>query len=145
MIGRQGLVRATSLTGFALAGAAACLPSPALADSPPGPFLAFFDWDSVKIESAAAERLDNVVWLFGKIVGNHIVISAHADRSGSETYNLDLSRRRAKVVRGYLVRHGVPEAAISVRAYGETQPLVETEDGVREAQNRYVFVTYIVR
>lgn len=131
--------------GLTFAGAVACLPSPARADSPAGPFLAFFDWDSVKIESAAAERLDNVVWLFGKVVGNGIVISAHTDRSGTEAYNLNLSRRRAKVARDYLVRHGVPEAAISVRAYGETQPLVETEDGVREAQNRYVFVTYIVR
>jgi len=36
------------------------------------------------------------------------------------------------------VRDGVPERDISVVGVGESQPLVRTADGVREAQNRRV-------
>ncbi len=49
-----------------------------------------------------------------------------------------LSRRRAWRVHDWLVDAGVPDAAITVRYYGEDRPLVETEDGVREPQNRRV-------
>ena len=37
-----------------------------------------------------------------------------------------------------LEKRGVPSDAISIAAYGEEKPLVPTEDGVREVQNRRV-------
>ena len=48
------------------------------------------------------------------------------------------SRTRATLVRDYLAGKGVPAAAMTVRAYGETAPIIATEDGVREVQNRRV-------
>jgi OOP family OmpA-OmpF porin len=36
------------------------------------------------------------------------------------------------------VREGVPATAIAVVGRGESQPLVQTADGVREPQNRRV-------
>jgi OOP family OmpA-OmpF porin len=41
-------------------------------------------------------------------------------------------------VKDALVRNGVPAASIAVVGRGESQPLVPTADGVREAQNRRV-------
>jgi outer membrane protein OmpA-like peptidoglycan-associated protein len=38
--------------------------------------------------------------------------------------------------------HGVPDSAMSTEAYGESRPLVETADGVREPQNRRVEITF---
>lgn len=46
--------------------------------------------------------------------------------------------RRAQAVRDALVDSGVSAADIAVFAKGETNPLVQTADGVREPQNRRV-------
>lgn len=67
-----------------------------------------------------------------------LVVSGHADRSGSARYNEALSRRRAETVRDLLTTRGVPSEAISIRALGEAEPLLPTADGVREPQNRRV-------
>nr|MDP9415782.1 flagellar motor protein MotB [Pseudomonadota bacterium] len=37
---------------------------------------------------------------------------------------------------------GVPDGAITTEAFGESRPLVETADGVREPQNRRVEITF---
>ena len=49
-----------------------------------------------------------------------------------------LSLRRANAVKDALVREGVPATGIAVIGRGESQPLVQTADGVREPQNRRV-------
>ena len=67
-----------------------------------------------------------------------ITATGQADRSGPDDYNMALSLRRAHAVKDALVRDGVPPTVISVLGKGETQPLVQTADGVREPQNRRV-------
>jgi outer membrane protein OmpA-like peptidoglycan-associated protein len=69
-----------------------------------------------------------------------ITVDGNADRVGSAAANRRLSRRRAEAVRAALVRRGFPTDRITVRAFGEERPLVETEDGVAERQNRYAIV-----
>ena len=64
--------------------------------------------------------------------------TGHTDKSGPDNYNMALSLRRANTVKDSLVRNGVPATAISVVGVGESQPLVQTADGVREPQNRRV-------
>ena len=49
-----------------------------------------------------------------------------------------LSLKRANAVKAAMVKQGVPADQISVVGKGETQPLVQTPDGVREPQNRRV-------
>lgn len=70
------------------------------------------------------------------------MLAGHADKSGAASYNVGLSQRRNATVRAYLESKGVPGGVISTEAFGETAPLVQTADGVREAQNRRVEVTY---
>ncbi len=65
-------------------------------------------------------------------------MAGHADRSGSDAYNLRLSQRRADAVAAELVRQGVNRNDIGIQAFGESRPLVPTADGVREPQNRRV-------
>ncbi len=67
-----------------------------------------------------------------------VIIEGHADRSGSQSYNTALSGRRARAVRDEMVRLGIPASAISVQAFSEDRPAVETPDGVREPLNRRV-------
>jgi outer membrane protein OmpA-like peptidoglycan-associated protein len=53
-----------------------------------------------------------------------------------------LSQRRADSVRSYLAGRGIPDGSIATEAFGESRPLVETADGVREPQNRRVEITF---
>ncbi len=63
-----------------------------------------------------------------------LVIVGHADVRGPAGYNLALSRRRAEVVKAYLVSQGVPADRIDIRADGKAKEL--TMARVRRLQAR---------
>ncbi|HEY0013895.1 MAG TPA: OmpA family protein [Allosphingosinicella sp.] len=107
-----------------------------------GPFIVFFDWDRADITPQAAGILDNAAEQYRTSGNAQVVLAGHADRSGSDQYNVGLSQRRAEAVRQYLAGRGVGEAAMRTEAFGESRPLVETADGVREPQNRRVEITF---
>ena len=117
-------------------GAAALAQVPSAA--PPADFIVFFDWAKPDINRDAAEILDKAASQYSAQAGSRIVLAGHSDRSGPAGANLRSSRKRAEAVRDYLTAHGVPAGAVTLHAYGEQRPIVETEDGVREVQNRRV-------
>ncbi|MGH8606486.1 MAG: OmpA family protein [Gammaproteobacteria bacterium] len=112
-------------------------PAPEVA-APPDNYLVFFDLDKADVtpegmtivESAAADANEKPF--------TRIVVFGHADTSGADQYNMDLSQRRAEAVKSALAELGVQADTIETEALGETQPLVPTGDGVREPQNRRV-------
>ena len=106
-------------------------------------FIVFFDWSKPDINRDAAAILDKVTAEVAGRPGSRLVLAGHSDRSGPAGANLRSSKRRAEAVRDYLVKHGVPAGAITFQAYGEQQPIVATEDGVREVQNRRVEIQFI--
>ena len=57
---------------------------------------------------------------------------------GRKPYNDDLSKRRADNVAKRLIAGGVEASSVTIEAFGETQPAVPTDDGVREPANRRV-------
>jgi OOP family OmpA-OmpF porin len=67
-----------------------------------------------------------------------ISLTAHADRAGSESYNLALSRRRMEAVLAALEQNDIPRSRVVARHLGELFPKVPTPDGMREPQNRRV-------
>jgi outer membrane protein OmpA-like peptidoglycan-associated protein len=67
-----------------------------------------------------------------------IEVSGYADLTGTHAYNVALSQRRADSVAAELVSDGVPKDEIVTQAFGDTNPLVPTAEGVREPQNRRV-------
>jgi outer membrane protein OmpA-like peptidoglycan-associated protein/opacity protein-like surface antigen len=110
--------------------------------TPIGPFIVFFDWDKDDITPAAAGILDNAAAAYQQTGRASVTLAGHADRSGSDAYNVGLSQRRANNVRSYLAGRGVPDGSITTEAFGESRPLVDTADGVREPQNRRVEITF---
>jgi outer membrane protein OmpA-like peptidoglycan-associated protein len=103
-----------------------------------GPFIVFFDWDSSDISPDAAKILDSMVASYAGCGSAAVTVAGYADRSGSDSYNQGLSVRRANSVRQYLGPRSVPDSAMTVQGFGETNPRVPTADGVRELQNRRV-------
>jgi outer membrane protein OmpA-like peptidoglycan-associated protein len=116
-------------------------PPPPPPPAPVGPFVVFFDWDKDEITPQAAAILDNAASAYASTGQASVQLAGHADRSGSDQYNVGLSQRRASNVRSYLTGRGVPDGVITQEAFGESRPLVETADGVREPQNRRVEIT----
>ncbi|HEY2873644.1 MAG TPA: OmpA family protein [Reyranella sp.] len=111
-------------------------PSAPMAAAPS--FMVFFDWDRSNLSQQALNTIRQASDQFKSTGKARITATGHADRSGPDDYNMALSLRRANAVKDALVRDGVPATAISVIGKGETQPLVQTADGVREPQNRRV-------
>ena len=122
------------------------LPAPEpVAEQPvcsPGPFIVFFEWDKSDITPEAGSILDNAVSQYQSCGNAQVMLAGHADKSGSASYNVGLSQRRADSVKAYLTSRAIPDGVISTEAFGESRPRVDTADGVREVQNRRVEVTY---
>jgi len=57
-----------------------------------------------------------------------VLLSGHADRIGSEQYNMNLSERRAAAIKDYLVAGGVESNRIETAAKGESEPVVSCDD-----------------
>ena len=108
----------------------------------PGPFIVFFEWDKSDITPEAGSILDNAVTQYQSCGNAQVMLAGHADKSGSASYNVGLSQRRADGVKAYLSQHGIADTVISTEAFGESRPRVDTADGVREVQNRRVEVMY---
>jgi outer membrane protein OmpA-like peptidoglycan-associated protein/opacity protein-like surface antigen len=117
-------------------------PPPPAVVCTPGPYIVFFEWDKSNITPEASGILDNAVSAYQNCGNAQVMLAGHADRSGSATYNVGLSQRRADSVRAYLTGRGIPDGVISSEAFGESRPRVATADGVRELQNRRVEITY---
>ena len=123
----------------------ACSSEPPPPPPPPPPpavqaptFMVFFDWDSTRLSVASLNVITQAVTAFRSTGNARITATGHTDTTGSESYNMALSLRRANAVKNELVRQGVPADAIAVVGRGESQLLVPTGDNVREPQNRRV-------
>ncbi len=100
----------------------------------------FFAFDSAELTSGAQAVLDAMIETRADAASEGITLVGFADRVGPRPYNLELSEQRAEQVRQYLAGQGIGADQIDVEAEGETPPLVETGDGVREPLNRRVRV-----
>lgn len=132
------------LTAIALLFALVANGSPSRpAPSPPvGPFIVFFDSSSSDISPAAAAVLDNVAAAYRSSGSTQLILAGNSDSLGRAEQNMRVAQRRAESVKAYLVGRGLPEAAMTITANGEANPLVETKDNVREPQNRNVQIFF---
>ncbi|MCH8183536.1 MAG: OmpA family protein [Proteobacteria bacterium] len=120
-----------------LAPMAEAAPAPAPAPQPVK-LVVFFDFDKADLNAAARVKLDEAVAAIKGRRAVTILVNGHADRAGASGYNAKLSRLRAIAIADALARAGVPPEATTVSAFGELQPMVATEDDVREPSNRRV-------
>lgn len=108
-------------------------------------YLVFFDFDKYYLTGEAQQVLEKVAEDAARGIYSRVIVTGHTDKAGSENYNEGLSEQRAKSVKSGLVTLGLPADKIDMQAKGETQPMLPTADGVKEAQNRRVEIVYTVR
>jgi outer membrane protein OmpA-like peptidoglycan-associated protein len=129
-------VRLTYNWGAPPPGAPAMAPTPTTQKS----FIVFFDFDRANLTPTALQTISQAAAQAKSGKTTRIDVTGHADRSGSDAYNMALSLRRANAVRDQLVRYGIAANQIVVAGRGESEPMVPTADGVREPQNRRVVI-----
>jgi outer membrane protein OmpA-like peptidoglycan-associated protein len=116
-------------------------PPPAPEPAAPREFIVFFGHNKSNLTAEAQNVIREAAAAAKQFGAATITVVGHADRSGSDGYNQKLSLRRANNVKGALVTEGIPEGSITVSGRGETEPMVQTADGVREPQNRRVHIS----
>jgi outer membrane protein OmpA-like peptidoglycan-associated protein len=115
-------------------------PPPPAPPSPPAPrnFLVFFDFDKSTLTPRAMDIVKQAAEVAKSGQDAKVTCTGHTDTTGSASYNLALSLRRANAVKTALVKAGVPADSIAVVGRGKLDLLVPTKDQVREPQNRRV-------
>ncbi len=114
-------------------------PAPPPVVQAPTLYTVFFDFDDASLTPISRAVLDQAVEDWGEATANMSLVG-HTDRSGSAAYNQLLSERRAASVQAYMTEQGLRAGRLSASGVGETQPEVQTADGVREARNRRVVI-----
>jgi len=88
--------------------------------------------------SSAQTKLDQVANALLSVRTRNIIIEGHTDSQGSDSYNQDLSQRRANAVRDYLVQKGYPADHIQTRGMSEDSPIADNASPEGRANNRRV-------
>lgn len=116
-------------------------PPPVAVACPTTEFKVYFEWDRSNLNQAALDTIDTAVNQAKACNVSGVLVVGHTDTSGSPTYNIGLSQRRASVVSDALVARGIAGTAITSDGKGETELDKATRDGVREPLNRRTVVT----
>jgi len=95
-----------------------------------------FEVNEALISTISARLLDAATGVALLCKAHEIEIGGHTDSRGQDTYNLDLSQRRASAVQAYLTNLGVPADGLSARGYGETRPIDPAENDAAWTKNR---------
>lgn len=82
-----------------------------------------FDVNSASIKPGAYPEIDNVANILQAYPQTNIRVAGHTDASGSETYNQQLSERRAMSVKNALIQRGVADYRIESIGFGESMPI----------------------
>ncbi len=106
----------------------------------------FFEFNSTELTQSAHDKLTIIghVLIDPKTLTRQILVEGHTDSVGDETYNEDLSLRRANAVADDLVLRKVDDSRITRRGYGEKYPIApnttadDRDNPEGRAQNRRV-------
>jgi len=97
-----------------------------------------FDTNSAALRPGLYSEIDRVAGVLTKYPDTLIRVEGHTDSVGSETYNMDLSIRRATAVKNLLVQRGVAENRIEVIGFGKTMPVATNDTEAGRMKNRRV-------
>ena len=78
------------------------------------------------------EELSDVVSTLRNEIKTTVLIEAHTDTRGSEKYNKNLSQKRAKEVKSFLVQQGIEAERITAIGYGSSRPLIDCSEEMDE-------------
>jgi OOP family OmpA-OmpF porin len=97
-----------------------------------------FEFDSAKLTASSTATLNDAVKILKRHAGTKVEIAGHTDSQGSADYNQGLSERRAQAVADYLIANGANASNLTVKGYGESNPVADNGTKEGRAANRRV-------
>lgn len=102
------------------------------------PELVLFDFNKYEVKNKVKGSLNTLAKALEENPDIRIKIDGYTDFIGSEGYNLELSVKRAKSIKNYLVDRGVNSSNISIEGYGKQNPIANNATAAGRAKNRRV-------
>ncbi len=98
-----------------------------------------FEFNRAELRQNARLGLMKLGMLIDRNPEMYCILEGHSDLFGTDSYNLELSRKRAQAVKNWLVSSlGLDSTHIIVRACGRSKPKVQEGDQDQQAINRRV-------
>jgi outer membrane protein OmpA-like peptidoglycan-associated protein len=97
-----------------------------------------FDTGKATIRPESYPRLDRVVEYMAHKKSARIEISGHTDDVGKPKANQDLSERRAKACREYIISKGIDGSRIDAVGFGDTRPIAPNDTPEGRQRNRRI-------
>ena len=100
-----------------------------------------FDFDSYEITSVAEQTLMEAGQKLELSTESLVELVGHTDRTGSNSYNIELGGKRAESVKRFLAdRYGISLYRMFTLSYGEGKPSALPDEGNAASRNRRVKV-----
>jgi OOP family OmpA-OmpF porin len=101
----------------------------------------FFEYNSAELTRESTSELRRLGTLLSERKRLRIEVGGHTDNIGSDEFNLDLSARRARAVREYLLKvSGIEPVRVMSRGFGARAPVATNDsDEGRQANRRVEF------
>ena len=97
-----------------------------------------FATDQDAVKASFYSTLNSVALVLKKYNRTLVDVFGHTDNVGSDSYNYDLSQRRALSVADYLSSQGVDNRRFAVTGFGESRPVASNATEAGKAENRRV-------
>ncbi len=99
-----------------------------------------FDFDRADVKSQFAPTISQVGGVLSQYPQTTVDVVGHADSVGSDSYNQELSERRAMAVSSLLMNNGVIRQRLIAAGQGEARPIASNDTPDGRARNRRVEV-----
>jgi outer membrane protein OmpA-like peptidoglycan-associated protein len=99
-----------------------------------------FDTGRAELKSGASRNMDQLAKFLVEHPERRVQIDGFTDRVGTDSYNEELSERRANAVREALISRGVEPSRIGTEGYGKAYPVASNSDSGGRQLNRRVEV-----
>jgi outer membrane protein OmpA-like peptidoglycan-associated protein len=99
-----------------------------------------FDTGRAELKSGASRKLDQLSQFLVEHPDRRVQIDGFTDSVGTDSYNEDLSQRRADAVKTALINRGVQPSRIGTEGYGKAYPVASNSDSGGRQLNRRVEV-----
>jgi outer membrane protein OmpA-like peptidoglycan-associated protein len=100
----------------------------------------FFDTGRAQLNPGANRKLDQLAQFLNEHKERRVQIDGFTDSVGTDSYNEDLSQRRANSVKSALLIRGVAASRIGTEGYGKAYPVANNVDSGGRQMNRRVEV-----
>ncbi len=99
-----------------------------------------FAFDQSDLSPEAVGTIDKLAATLKSVDIHGAGVEGHSDSTGSDSYNMQLSDRRATTVKAQFVKDGFAAAEVRAAGRGETQPIASNDTEEGRAQNRRVVI-----